>query len=349
MYPLLYRKKILVCICTGILLFAVILRFTQTDTVKLQKNLQKTIQKLPIAEAVLYLEAGIRLSDISVTESVRETEPKQPAQTQAVNTEASEPTQEVLQVMADNELSFMPQEAEEITFRGNCSYTVDKQELLTAPLLWDTPAQGAQVLIVHSHTSESYTPSEGYEYEASGDYRTLDKQHNVVAVGAALKASLEQAGICVLHDTTVHDYPSYNSSYANSRQTIAKLLEDNPSIVMVIDVHRDAAEEVFRETAQVEGETVAKLMLVVGTDEGGLAHPYWRENLSCALKLQALANRRYPGLFKSLALRASRFNQDMTAASMIVEVGSTGNTLPEAIAAADRLGKVVAELLTANQ
>lgn len=349
---MIYRKKALRAYCTVLLFAALLLRLMTSprQTAALGGRLRSAAERLPAADAVLFLEAGIRLPDRQ-TEGIA----VQP-QTEALTglpepTEPSAPTEPTEAPAAPQPvvLSFDTPEAEEITFRGNCTYTVDKQALLEAPLSWKTPADGPQVLIIHSHTSESYTPSEGYEYEASGDYRTQDSTRSVVAVGNRLAETLEAHGIGVIHDTTVHDYPSYNSSYANARQTVERELAAHPSIVMVLDIHRDAAEEVFRETAEVEGKTAAKLMLVVGTDEGGLSHPFWRDNLSCALKLQALANRSYPDLFKSIALRASRFNQDETPASLIVEVGSTGNTLPEALTAAEYLGSTVAELLLANR
>lgn len=350
MYPILYRKKDRRTICAGLILSAIILRVVSApqSAKSLFSQVSAAAAKLPIEKAVVFLETGIRLPD-KQTETATEL-PETTALTEPETSlpETAQPTEAQPEPMPVP-LSFDAQEAENIPFRGNCTYTVDKQALLLAPLSWKTPAEGPQVLIVHSHTSESYTPSEGYGYEASGDYRTLDNTRNVVAVGDALTAALEAAGISALHDTTCHDYPSYNSSYANSRQTVERILAEHPSVMMVIDVHRDAAEEVFRETAEVEGRTAAKLMLVVGTDEGGLWHPFWQENLSCALKLQALANRRYPDLFKSLALRASRFNQDETPASLIVEVGSTGNTLPEALTAAEYLGNVIAELLNSNR
>ena len=114
---------------------------------------------------------------------------------------------------------------------------------------------------------------------------------------------------------------------------------------MVLDLHRDALEKPVRETVELDGQTLAPLMLVIGTDEGGLYHPNWADNLSCGLKLQALANRETPELFKRISFRAQRFNGDLTGGSLIVEVGSTENTLPEACAAMPYLASYVAELL----
>ena len=149
----------------------------------------------------------------------------------------------------------------------------------------------------------------------------------------------------MIHDTSYNDYPSYNSSYAVAREKIQGYLAEHPSIRIVIDLHRDAMEVPVREATELDGQAVAKLMLVVGTDEGGLYHPDWARNLSCALKLQALTNRSAPGLCKDLSFRRERFNGDLCPGEMIVEVGSTGNTLPEALAAAPYLARSIAELL----
>ena len=118
---------------------------------------------------------------------------------------------------------------------------------------------------------------------------------------------------------------------------------------MVLDVHRDAAADADGEqvgfTAQVDGERCAQVMLVVGTDEGGLTHPDWEENLANALKLQAVLNRRCPGLCRNLDLRTERFNQHETPGSLLAEFGSTGNTLREAIRAGRHFAEGLAELI----
>ena len=239
---------------------------------------------------------------------------------------------------------FSAEEAEEISLRGNCTYTADKAALLLRPLGW-TRSAGPSVLIVHTHSCEAYTPSDGWEYKSEGNYRTLDPARSVIAVGDALAEELEKRGVEVIHDRAYNDYPDYNRSYASARENILKDLAEYPSIRVIIDLHRDAMEQPVREVTELDGQTVAKLMLVIGTDEGGLSHPHWPENLSCGLKLQALANRSAPGLFKSISFRRERFNGDLCPGEMIVEVGSTGNSLPEAIAAMPYLAQALAELL----
>ena len=240
--------------------------------------------------------------------------------------------------------SFTAAEAEAIRFRGNCTYSVDKAALLLRPLDWPE-RPGPKVLIIHSHSTEAYTQSEGHAYLPSGNYRTLDLSCSVIAVGDALAEELGELGVEVIHDRTLNDYPSYNRSYAVAREKIQAYLEEYPSLVMVLDLHRDALDKPVRETVEREGRTLAPLMLVVGTDEGGLTHPHWDRNLSCGLKLQALANRDAPGLFKALSFRASRFNGDLSPGALIVEVGSTENTLEEACASMPYLARYIEALL----
>ena len=239
---------------------------------------------------------------------------------------------------------FSPAEAEAISISGSCSYAVDKAGLLQAPLPFALSDRAA-VLIVHTHTTEAYTPAEGAEYAETGAYHTRDETRNMLAVGDALEAALNALGVPVIHDRTVHDEPDYNASYANAKRTIEADLAENDAIVLVLDLHRDAAEPPVREALELDGQACAKLMLVVGTDEGGLYHPFWQENLSCALKLQALLQRSAPGLCRPLNLRRERFNGQASPGAFIVEVGSTGNTLEEAKRSMPYLADAVAKLL----
>lgn len=243
-------------------------------------------------------------------------------------------------------LTFAVQEADAIAIGGSAESAVDKASLLLAPV---GLSGDAQVLIVHTHTSEAYTPEPGREYDATEPYRTQDPDYNVVCVGEALAEELEAQGIGVIHDTTVNDFPVYEGAYERSYDVIAARLAAHPSIQIVLDIHRDAAEDregnALAQRAEVDGEDCARLMLVVGTDEGGLEHPDWRENLSFALKLQALLNRSCPGLCRDISLRRERYNQQFTPCSLLVEVGAAGNTLSEALTSARCLARAIAEML----
>ena len=242
---------------------------------------------------------------------------------------------------------FAAAEAEDIAVAGRCTYKVDKASLLLAPTAPFSAEEGPRVLILHTHTSEAYTQSAGWFYEETDPMRTLQPDQSVVRVGAEIAAVLEEAGIGVIHDTSYNDYPDYNSSYSGAGKKTARWLEQYPSLQVVLDIHRDAVEAadgtpVHMVTELPDGTEAARLMLVVGTDQGGAQHPDWEKNLSWALKVQALLERSSPGLCRSLDLRTERFNQHLSPMAMLVEVGSTGNTMPEALAAA----RVLAETLT---
>lgn len=242
-----------------------------------------------------------------------------------------------------------PVSAEQITVAGGCTYSFDKAALLARPSALDLSVDGPQILIVHTHGSEAYTPEPGWEYEDLGGNRTLNAERSVIAVGQALAETLEQHGFSVLHDTAVNDYPSYNDSYWTTLSRIEHWQQQYPGLQMVIDVHRDAVEDeagnAVALSAQSGGESCAKLMLVVGTDQGGLWHPNWQENLANALKLQSVLEGSYPGLCRSLDLRTERFNQHATPGSLLVEVGTNGNTLQQALRSAKLLGEGLAQML----
>ncbi len=231
--------------------------------------------------------------------------------------------------------------AESVSVAGGCTYAYDKAALLARPSILDFSGPGPHVLIVHTHGSEAYAPTAGY--------RTLNPEQSVIAVGKVLAETLEKNGISVIHDTKINDYPSYNSSYWNTLKQIEYWKTQYPSLQMVIDIHRDGAEDeqgnALALSTQAEGESCAKLMLVVGTDQGGLSHPNWQENLANALKLQSVLEGSHPGLCRSIDLRTERFNQHATSGSLLVEVGSHGNTLPQALASAELLGEGLAAMI----
>jgi len=242
--------------------------------------------------------------------------------------------------------------ADEIAVTGGCTYAYDKAALLAQPSTLDFSGTGPQILIVHTHGSEAYTPEPGWEYApADAAYRTLDDSRSVIAVGDVLTQTLEAYGIQVLHDRTINDYPSYNDSYWTTLKRIEDWLIQYPGIQMVIDVHRDAVEneqgQAVALSSTQEGQSAAQLMLVVGTDQGGLSHPNWQENLANALKLQSVLQGQWPGLCRKLDLRTERFNQHTTPGSLLVEVGTNGNTLQQAQHSAKLLGAGLAAMLHA--
>lgn len=213
--------------------------------------------------------------------------------------------------------------------------------------------EGPQILIVHTHGSEAYTMPPGEEYEASGECRTTDCNYNTVRVGDELAATLEEAGLSVLHDTTLHDYPQYSGAYDRSLASINSYLEQYPTISFVLDIHRDAISDgegnMYKVVSNVAGLNAAQMTFVIGTDGGGLEHPNWRENLKLAAAVQQNLLDDYPSLMRPITVRNSRYNQHVTTGSLLVEMGAAGNSLDEALLSARLLGQALAETILSNQ
>ena len=307
----------------------------------------------PAAAGLLfYLELGQAVSLPQAAPAVLPepaAEPQQP-ETPVPEAPAEDPPEDPpAEPEAPEPLVFTEADAAAVTVGGACTYEVDKLALLQQESRLNFDQEGPTVLIVHTHTSEAYTQEAGWEYNETDTARTQDTAYSVVRVGRELAETLEAHGISVLHDESFNDYPSYSGAYDRTLEKIEQWVAEYPSIQMVIDLHRDAAANgdgsPVRHAVTLDGEETAQVMLVIGTDQGGLSHPNWRDNLSWALKYQAVLERRYPGLCRNLDLRTERFNQHMTPGSMLLEVGSSGNTLKEALAAARDLGEGLAELI----
>ena len=211
--------------------------------------------------------------------------------------------------------------------------------------------EGPQILIVHTHGSESYAQTDGDTYEESDPYRTTDCTHNVVKVGEEMATVFRAHGFQVIHDTTLFDYPAYNGAYDRSKAAVEQWLEQYPTIKIVLDVHRDAlvgsGGEVYKLVSEEAGKKVAQVMLVVGTSGSGAEHPRWKDNLAFAVKLQQGLTRGYDSLARPIVLRNSRYNQQLSPGSLLVEVGGHGNTLTEAVDGARLWADNVARTLLA--
>ncbi len=229
--------------------------------------------------------------------------------------------------------------------RNKTDLEADIATLMGEPLTQRLSAAGPQILIIHTHGTEAYLPAAGEEYTPSDPYRTTDPERSVIRVGDALCSALEEYGLRVLHDRTLYDYPSYAGSYERAAASIEAYLAEYPDIALVLDVHRDAigdASTVYKTCAAANG--TAQVMLVCGTDEY-LEHPLWRENLKLALAMQAAAMSANGTLMRPIHLAPERYNQQYTTGSLIIEVGTNGNTLSEALAAAELFGRAAGEML----
>lgn len=241
--------------------------------------------------------------------------------------------------------------SENVTVVGNMKisnatkYDVDLEQLAKNPMPFAIDNGGPQVLIVHTHTTESFNDENSY---TSSD-RTTDENKNITAVGNVISDILNENGIDTVHDTTVHDYPSYNGSYTRALATIKENLGKYPSIKIVLDVHRDG---IVREDGtkvkvltQIDNSPCAQVMIVAGSNASGLSHDKWRENMKFAAHIQKESNNMYPTLMRPLNLREERFNTHMTTGSLILEIGSNGNTLAEAKKGAECIANVLCNVL----
>ena len=228
-----------------------------------------------------------------------------------------------------------------IKIKNETSYDLANMNLST-----NITVNSKNILIFHTHTCESYTQTDANKYESTGNYRTTDLNHNVVRVGDELQKYLTSYGYNVIHNKTFHDYPAYTGSYGRSLKTVNGILSQNKDTDVVIDLHRDAiGDDSYAPKVKIGDEYAAQIMFVIGTNGSGLAHDNWQQNLQFAMKVQQKANELYPGLFKPILLRNARYNQHLSKAANIIEIGATGNTLEECETSAKYLAKVLDEVL----
>ncbi len=231
-------------------------------------------------------------------------------------------------------------------------YRPSVESLLKKELSFSSSAEGPQVLILHTHTSERYLPSgTTYIEGAIGDAAySRDANENVLAVGEELCRTLNEKGVTAIHCTVTHDDPTLSGSYSRAEQTVRRYLEEYPSIVLVIDLHRDAvttADGSFVRTVASDGKS-AQVMAVVGSDGNGTTHPRWQENLALALQLRECLNQCLAGACRPVSLRNASFHQELAQYSLLLEVGTAANSPEEARAAARRVGECLADMIQSS-
>lgn len=308
--------------CAVVIIGAIALRF-------LGGPLLDLLQKPYMTSVILYLETG-RYVRTDATMQIHNAQQS-----------ATVPTQEAGSVAV-----FAPSDDEYVQIRNTSGYPVDTEAMLQTPLNWDLTGDSPAVLILHTHATESYAPNG--KYQESSSYRTLNENYNMLRIGEELTALLEKGGVKVIHDRTLHDHPSYNAAYGNARETIRQYLDQYPGIQLILDLHRDAVTgqdgAQVGPTTQTPNGTAAKVMVVVGTDAGGLNHPNWQGNMALGVKLHAQLEKAQPGICRPLGFRAQRYNQDMMEGAVLVEVGAAGNTLEQALVSCRYLADAVISL-----
>ncbi len=206
-----------------------------------------------------------------------------------------------------------------------------------------------QVLIMHTHTTESYEPYQRNFFDASFNSRTTDMTKNVCAVGDQIAAQLKNAGIGVIHDTTVHDYPQYPGSYQRSIKTVQALLKKYPSIKVVLDIHRDAicVNDKLRTApvTTINGKKAAQVMIISGCDNGKMNMPNYMKNFRFASLFQQTMESSYPTLTRPVLFDYRNYNQQLTTGSLLVEIGSHANSIDEAVYSGQLVGQALVKTL----
>ncbi len=205
------------------------------------------------------------------------------------------------------------------------------------------------VLIVHTHGTECYAEEGSDSYSKKDNSRSTDTSKNVVAVGEVIAEYFKSRGIPTIHCTEMFDRESYTEAYEKSSAAVREYLAIYPSIQYIFDVHRDSIISSdltkYRPATEIDGVSTAQVMCVVGTDAGGSNHKNWRDNLTFAAHLQVRLWNRCQTLPRRLSIRSASFYQKYTPGSLLLEIGSCGNTLSEAKAAALIVAEELSEII----
>ncbi len=238
-----------------------------------------------------------------------------------------------------------------VYMKNSSGLSINIKSLLNASLKFKIEKNNQpQVLIMHTHTTETFLNEDKKTYTENDNPRTTDNNKNMVMVGEIVAKKLNDAGIKTLHDKTQHDYPKYTGSYTRSAKTVNSYLSKYKSIKIVIDLHRDSVAVSGNDKAKlvtkINGKKAAQVMLVMGSQSGSIKnHPNWQENLKLALKLQQTFEAKYPTLARPLSLKSSNYNQSLTTGSVLIEVGTEMNSLEEAKYSAELVGNSLVSLL----
>ena len=216
------------------------------------------------------------------------------------------------------------------------------------PFAIEKDSAAPQVLIMHTHATESFEPYDSEIYDTRHTWRSTDNSENIVAAGEVMAQAIRSHGIEVLHDDTQHDYPSYNGSYERSAETVKEYLAKYPSIKVVLDVHRDAVQRdstLVKPITQINGKKAAQMMIIAGCDDGTMEMPNWGKNLRFAAGIQDAIESRWKGLTRPIFFCYRKYNQDLTTGSLLLELGSHGNTLEQVLTTAQLAGDAIGNYL----
>lgn len=222
-------------------------------------------------------------------------------------------------------------------------------ELKQSPALTKAKENEISVLIFHTHTTECYQSTERDTYSDDFSARNEDKNQNMIRIGEEIAAQLEKAGIGVIHDKEIYDR-RYNGAYDRSGESVDRYLEKYPTIQVVLDVHRDAIQTSentkVKPVTTISGKKAAQIMIITGCEGGNVTDfPNWQDNLHFALQLQKTAEEMYPTLMRPLFFCNRKYNMYKSKCSVLLEMGSDGNTLDEAAYSGRLIGHVLGTML----
>ena len=204
-------------------------------------------------------------------------------------------------------------------------------------------SNGKRVLMDHTHTHEAYQMTDQEAYTPLENWRTDDSGHNIVRVGDELTAELEKRGFEVVHDDTDFEQDDLSTSYSRSLEAL--LQRGDEDYDLIIDLHRDAYVEGAQLTCSYAGRKSANLMVLIGKGDSFQEKPHFQENYALACALTEKINGLCPGLGREVMVKTGRYNQHFSDHSLLIEVGSNGNTLEEALSSMPILADAIEEVL----
>ncbi len=239
----------------------------------------------------------------------------------------------------EEDLASQPTAAEQVYEANSNILLLEPESTAEQNEATETAADSSEPLIAIycTHGTEGY----------SGAERTKSTLGGVYQVALSLQQSLVAQGYASVISDKLHDYPDWSSSYANSLQTIKQIQKQYPSVKVLIDVHRDSSVEGVSTVLATNSGSIAKVMLVVGSNKRA-EHPNWQQNLAFSQQIGQALEKMQPGILRGVRVQNGRYNQHMSTQAILVEIGSTDNTLEQAKASTNILAEAIAEVLNSN-
>lgn len=227
--------------------------------------------------------------------------------------------------------------------------SVDIKEYLQKPVYANINTEEPSVLIYHTHATETYELCDRDFYSESISARSEKTSQNMIRVGEEICRTLNEYGFLTIHDKTIYD-TKYSGAYERSCEAVSQILKDNPSIQIVLDVHRGTIYQKdgtrIKTVTEINGQKAAQVMLISGCEEGNVTDfPNWKKNLSFAVSLQKKLADDNPTLVRPLMLCTRKYNMHLLSCALQLEIGTDANTLSEAVYSARLFAQSLSDFL----